>query len=168
MDDYGNLNGRHVGKAIVTYLNNSRFLLGTMKSNEQSSNVRKPIRKPLKGKGKFVHMFNYLSTMPRRRMGEWMHRSTSSVVRGQLYSRYPLDRRLGVPQSPCGRCKLAILDPIGNQTRRPIQSYTQRVRFYINALKNGSELLILELYYSYCKGDLFCNSSEPHHLLHEQ
>jgi hypothetical protein len=72
----------------------------------------------LLGKGKFVPLLNYLSTMPWRRMGEWKYSATIldlstgwrwvvSFTYRPLYPRgknprCPLDRRLGGPQSRSG------------------------------------------------------------------
>jgi hypothetical protein len=65
-------------------------------------------------KGKVVPVLNYLSTTPWGRMGEWMYnphvlylgiiwRWVVSFTPRPVYPRYPMDRRLGWPQSPCGR-----------------------------------------------------------------
>jgi hypothetical protein len=89
----------------------------------------------LRGKeGKAVPVLNSISTTPRRRMGSgcidphfrdlgpsW--RWVVSFTPRPLYPRYPLDRRLGGPQSQSGRSgEEKILDPIGTRTPTPRSS----------------------------------------------
>jgi hypothetical protein len=78
-------------------------------------------------RGAVVPVLNELSTTPWRRVGEWTYRCTFSWPRHYLevsgHPRYPLDRRLGEPQSRSGRFgEEKILDPIGTRTPTPQSS----------------------------------------------
>jgi hypothetical protein len=110
----------------------------------------------IKDKGKVAPVLSKLSTMPWRRMGEWMYRSTYSwpnwrwavsFTARPLYPRgnsprYPLDRRLGGPQNRSGRGEIKEnLDPPGIPTPRPsspqpVAIPTELSRFVVCRLSN--------------------------------
>jgi hypothetical protein len=71
--------------------------------------------KVYEGMDVYIHIFLTLALVG----GEWSSSHPGSFATGERSSRYPLDKRLGGPQSRSGRCgEVKILDPTeaGNPT----------------------------------------------------